>query len=248
MSLSLSWLTTLFFITIRLGTLLLFIPIQAIRQLPIHARLIFIFSLSMLLVHFVPLNREFNNSQILLGSLSEFANGLILTTSLHATFSIFQIAGQIMDNEIGLNATAIFNPSGHQESITSHLLSMLAVLFFFSLDGEVWLFKALIYSFIIIPPGTLNLFPGFTPVIKQFGFMFVTSFMIASPIVLALLAIDLCGALITRNMPQINTYFFTLPLKILIGFMLLALLVDYLNPLMNKVLSQCFQTWDEMMS
>ncbi|MCL9682621.1 flagellar biosynthetic protein FliR [Legionella maioricensis] len=249
MTLSFSWITCLLFITIRLGTVLLFTPIQAIRQLPVHTRLILIFIFSILLMNYVPNQEILDNSTILIGGIVEFSNGLILAASLYAAFSVFQIAGQIIDNEIGLNSLAVFNPNEHsQEPLTSRLLSMLAVLFFFGLDGHVWLFKGFSYSFVIIPPGSLALFAGFTPIIKQFGFMFTLAFMIASPIIVALLAIDLCGGIITRNMPQINTYFLILPVKILIGLILLTLMLNYINPLTNTVFENCFHTWQDFLS
>jgi flagellar biosynthetic protein FliR len=248
MTLSLPWITGLFFIFIRLGTVLLFTPIQAIKQLPVSIRLLFIFIMSVLLVHSLPPVPSANNVRILLGGLAEFSNGLILATSLYAAFAVFQIAGQLIDNEIGLNSLAVFNPEEHsQESLTSHLLSMLAVLFFFGIEGHLWLFKGLNYSFVIMPPGTLALFSGFTPVIKQFGFMFSMSFMIASPIILALLTIDICGAIITRNMPQVSTYFLTLPIKILFGLLLLAMMLHYISPITNSVFDLCFQTWQQVM-
>ncbi len=249
MTLSLSWLTCLLFITIRLGTVLLFTPIQAIRQLPVHTRLILIFIFSLLLINYVPNQETVNDNPLLLGGIVEFSNGLILAASLYAAFAVFQIAGQIIDNEIGLNSLAVFNPNEHsQEPLTSHLLSMLAVLFFFGLDGHLWLFKGLAYSFVMIPPGSLALFAGFTPVLKQFGFMFTLALMIASPIVAGLLAIDLCGGIITRNMPQISTYFLILPIKILVGLILLALMLNYINPLAHTVFENCFHTWQELMS
>lgn len=248
MNLSLPWLTSLFFVTIRLGTVLLFTPIQAIRQLPVHARLILIFVFSLLLINYIP-TQNTPDDNILLGGLAEFSNGLILATSLYAAFAVFQITGQIIDNETGLNSIAIFNPGEHSaEPLTSHILSMLTVLFFFGLDGHLLLFKGLAYSFLIIPPGTLALFAGFTPIMKQFGFMFSMALMIASPIILALLSIDLCGAIITRNMPQISTYFLTLPIKILLGLFLLSMMLNYLNPLINTVFDHCFQTWQGLMS
>lgn len=248
MTLSLPWLTSLFFITIRLGTVLLFTPIHAIRQLPVHTRLILIFIFSILLINYVPNSDTVENNTILLGGIAEFSNGLILVTSLYAAFAVFQIAGQLIDNETGLNSMAIFNPSEHShEPLTSHLLSMLAVFFFFGLDGHLWLFKGLAYSFVIIPPGTIALFAGFNPIIKQFSFMFTMALAIASPIVLALLVIDLCGALITRNMPQISTYFLTLPIKILLGLILLAMMLNYINPLANTIFERCFHTWQVLM-
>ncbi|MFI4963282.1 MAG: flagellar biosynthetic protein FliR [Legionellales bacterium] len=249
MTLSLPWLNTLFFIVIRLGTLLLFTPIQAISKLPIQTRLVFIFALGLLLANHQPSVQDNDTTNLLLGALAEFSNGLILASSIYAAFAVFQIAGQIIDNETGFNSIALFNPSEHsQESLSSHLLSMLAVLFFFGLDGHIWLFKGLTYSFVLIPPGSLTLFSGFTPVVKQFGFMFSIAFMIASPIVLTLLIIDLCGALVTRNMPQVSTYFLTLPIKILLGLFLFSMTLNYFTPISNAVFERCFQTWQEVMS
>lgn len=249
MTLSLPWLGTLFFIVIRVGTVLLFTPIQAIRILPVHTRLLFIFILSLLLVNYQSAAADLDNTALLLGGLAECSNGLILSLSIYAAFAVFQIAGQIIDNEIGFNSLAIFNPAEHsQEPLTSHLLSMLAVLFFFSLDGHLWLFKGLAYSFVIIPPGSLKLFSGFAPVITQFGLTFSWAFMIASPIVLSLLIIDLCGAFITRNMPQVSTYFLTLPIKILLGLLLLIVMMNYISPITTKVVSHCFQSWQAVMA
>lgn len=249
MTLSTAWLTTLLFITIRLGTVLLFTPIHAIRQLPIPTRLLLLFIFSFLLSLEIPEEIKKDTLQIALGGIAEFANGLILATSLFAAFTVFKIAGQIIDNETGLNSLALFNPGEHsQEPLTGHLLSLLAVLFFFGMDGHLWLFKGLSYTFSVIPPGTISLFAGFTPVIKQFGFMFSMAFMIASPIILALLAIDLFSGLVSRSMPQISTYFLTLPLKIALGLILLSLMLDYLNPITNMVFERCFQTWKEIMS
>lgn len=249
MTLSLPWLSELFCITIRIGTVLLFTPIQAIRQLPIHLRLLLIFIFSFLLLQQIPAVIQPDTNRTLLAGIAEFSNGLILSSSLYAAFAVFQIAGQIIDNETGLNSLALFNPAEHsQEPLSSHLLSMLAVLFFFGLDGHLWLFKGLAYSFVIIPPGSLTLFAGFTPVIKQFGLMFSLALMIASPIIIALLVIDLCGAVITRNMPQISTYFITLPIKILLGFIILAMMLNYFTPIANKVFDHCFQTWQAVMS
>lgn len=249
MTLSLPWITSLFFIAIRLGTVLLFTPIQAIRQLSIPTRLILIFAFSMLIVNYTPYPQFLDNNTILISSIIELSNGLILAASVYAAFAVFQIAGQLIDNEIGLNALAIFNPGEHhQEAFSSQFLSMFSVLFSFSLNGHLWLFKGLAYSFTIIPPGAIALFPGFAPVIKQFGFTFTLAFMIASPIIVALLAVDLCGAVITRNMPQINTYFLIIPVKILLGLILFIFMLNYISPLINTVFEYCFHTWQEFMS
>lgn len=247
MTLSTPWLTHLFLISIRLGMVLLLCPIQALRQAPIRIRLVILFVFSMILVGNTPAPVAMNDAHLLISALCECANGLILATSLYAAFAVFQIAGQLIDNQIGLNALAVFKPDEHaQESLASHLLSMLATLYFLSINGHLWLFKGLCYSFFIIPPGTFKLLPGFAPVIQQFGLMFSLSLIIASPIIVALLTIELSGAVMTRTMPQVNSYFFTLPIKILLGLALFALLIGYMNPLAQRAFEGCFLAWQEM--
>jgi flagellar biosynthetic protein FliR len=249
MTLSLPWINTLFYVSIRLGTLLLFTPIQAIRQLPIPIRLLFIFTLSLILTNNLPHPQTNDSLRIFLGSLAECAQGLILAASIYAAFSVFTIAGYLIDTQTGFNAIALFNPSEHtQESPSTLLLGMLSVLLFFGLDGHLWLFKGLAYSFTFIPPGSLLLFTEITPVIKQFGFMFSMAFMIASPIILTLIIIDLTAAILTRNMPQISSYFLSIAVKIVLGLFLLMSTINYLNPISKLVFDRCFQTWQEVMS
>jgi flagellar biosynthetic protein FliR len=246
MTLSLPWITHLLFVAIRLGAIFFFIPIQAIRQLSSITRLMLIFSLSLL----IQLNTKSTPiDHLFFRALAEFANGLLLATSLCASFAIYQIAGQLIDNQIGLNTLAFFKPDEEgQESLSSRLLSMIAVLLFFGSNGYIWLFKGLSYSFIITPPGALILFNGLDPILKQFGFMFSISFIIASPIVIALITIDFCSALICRTMTQVNPYFLTLPLKITLGFLMFIMMLQYMTPLTDMIMERCFNTWLEVLS
>lgn len=247
MIISLPFIIHLLFITIRLSTLFFFIPIQAIRQLTMPTRILLVFSFSLLVA--MSTQQGMFTNQLILRSLTEFANGLILATSLCCVFAVYHIAGQLIDDQIGLNALAFFKPDETgQDSISALLLSMLAVLLFFGSNGYLWLFKGLSYSFIIAPPGTLSLFNGFTPILKQFSFMFSMAFLIASPIVIALVTIDFCSALITRAMPQVNPYFFSLPLKILLGFLIFIMMLQYITPLTDLIMERCFNTWQEVWS
>lgn len=249
-SLNLPTMTAIFFVAIRLGAVLLFTPIQAIRQLPIHVRLVLVLSLSILLVSNLSLSvQQHDEATLVAGALVEFANGLTLSMSLYAAFAVLQIAGQLIDTQTGLNSLAIFNPGTQSaDPFTGRLLTMLAVLFFFSLNCHHWLIQGLAYSFRTIPPGKLALFKGFMLLTQQFSLMFTLALMIASPILIALLVIEISAAILTRNMPQLSTYFLTLPIKILFGFFLLALSLNYLNPLLERLFRICFQNWRGVMA
>lgn len=250
MTISVAPLTTTFLVAIRLGTVLLLSPIEAIRLLPIHARLLLVVILSMLVVANLSLPAMPSNEvSLVMSGLAEFCNGLILSISLYAAFGVFQIAGQLMDAQMGLNSMAIFNPADHSnEPLSGRLLVMLAVLFFFAVGGHLKLVQGLVMSFMIIAPGQLSLFNGYAPIIQQCSLMFSLAIMIASPVVISLLIIDVAGAILTRNMPQISTYFLTLPIKIMLGLFVFGLLLTYVNPAIDYVFASCFQSWTVIFS
>ncbi len=238
-------LTTTFLVAIRLSTVLLLSPIEAIRLLPIHTRLLLVLILSLLVVGNLSLPAlPVDEVSLGMSALAEFCNGLILSLSLYAAFGVFQIAGQLMDAQMGLNSLAIFNQASHaNEPLSGRLLSMLAVLYFFAIDGHLKLVQGLVLSFMIITPGQLTLLNGYTPIIQLCSLMFSYAIMIASPVVISLLIIDVTGAILTRNMPQISTYFLTLPIKIILGLFIFGTLLTYINPAMDYVFSSCFQSW-----
>jgi flagellar biosynthetic protein FliR len=250
MTIAVAPLTTTFLVAIRLGTVFLLSPIEAIRVLPIHARLLLVLILSMLIVANLPLPElPPDELSLVMSGIAELCNGLILSLSLYAAFAVFQIAGQLMDTQMGLNSMGIFNPADHSnEPLSGRLLVMLAVLFFFAVSGHLKLVKGLVMSFMIIAPGQLSLFNGYAPIIQQCSLMFSLSIMIASPVVIGLLVIDVAGAVLTRNMPQISTYFLTLPIKIMLGLIIFGLLLTYINPAMDYVFSSCFQSWTAVMA
>lgn len=243
-------LTTTFLVAIRIGTVLLLSPIEAIRLLPIHARLLLVLIFSMLTVANLPLSAlPSNELALVLSGVAEFCNGLLLSLSLYAAFGVFQIAGQLMDAQMGLNSLAIFNPTDHSnEPLSGRLLVMLAILFFFAISGHLKLVQGLVMSFMIIAPGQLALFNGYTPIIQQCSLMFSLAIMMASPVVISLLVIDISGAILTRNMPQISTYFLILPIKIMLGLIVFYLLLTYVNPFMENVFALCFQSWTGVMA
>ena len=238
-----------FLVAIRIGTVFLFSPIEAIRLLPIHVRILLVLMLSMFIVaHLEQSALAMDDLSLIVSGLSECCNGLILSLSLYAAFSVIQIAGQLMDTQMGLNALAIFNPTDHAcEPFSSRLLMMLGVLFFFAIDGHHQLIQALVMSCEIIPPGRLMRLNGYVPILQQFTGMFTFGLMMASPIVMCLFVVDLSGAVLTRNMPQVSTYFLILPIKIMMGLFLFYLLLTQINPLFHQVFSACFQSWAEMM-
>lgn len=236
-----SILSHVFLISIRLGTVLFFSPIEAFHNLPAHVKIILILMLSTLITLNVnSININTSDTAVFIDGLTEFMNGLFLALSLHALFSIFKIAGYLIDTQIGLNSIAIFNPSSHShDQLSGRLLGMMAVLYFFALDGHTKLLASIAASLKVASPGHLIFFNSIQPVLQTFSNMFLFGLMTAAPVMMAVLLVEIPVAVLSRNMPQIQIYFLIMPFKLILGWMMLKLLNVAINPLMTHIFYNC---------
>jgi flagellar biosynthetic protein FliR len=236
-------LTTPFLVAIRLSVVLLLSPLEAIRLLPMTVRLILVIMLSLLIAASLPSSSSMSQATftLLIKAIAEFFNGLLISLSLYAAFAVFQIAGQLLDTQIGLNAMALINPShDSEESISGRLLRLFAGLCFFTLNEHHYLLQGIYISFEKTEPGTCIIFYGLLPIIQQCGLMFSLALLLGMPIIAILFIIDISSALFTRNMPQINIFFLTLPLKIILSLSMFYLLLTELAPFVERVFQASF--------
>ncbi len=162
-------------------------------------------------------------------------------------FAVFNIAGYLMDTQIGLNAMALFNPTEHShDPLSARFLNLLATLFFLGMNGHHWLLRGIADSLQVAAPGQLFLTADYRLLIKHAGLMFSLAFMLASPIMLGLFLVDTSAALLTRNMPQISTYFLLLPLKIMLGLALFMATLNYFQPFYEHAMMLLFQPMQGM--
>lgn len=249
-TLSTTTLTTYFLIVIRCSGFLILSPFQAIKAMPFHVRLLMCMMLSLFILNSME-DVSLSDTQHALGVavFKECCNGFLLSLCFQAAFGVFSISGQLIDTQIGFNSTAIFNPTDHShEAISSKLLGTLA-LFYFMASGYLHeLIQGLALSFRSIKPGSLLILNSFPNIIQHCSYMFLLGLLLASPIVLSLLIIDFLTALFSKNMPQINAYFLTLPLKIIIGLLVFSLSLYGLTPFFQATFTQCFIMFQGMLS
>ena len=166
---------------------------------------------------------------LLLGT--ELLLGLMLGLCVHFVFAGIQTGGQMLGFQMGFTMIQVADPlSGQQISITSHLLYMVSMVIFLSLDGHLVLLRALTATFTLIPPGEFFFRPPvFMEVFRLSGEMFILCIKIAAPVLAALFLIELALALMARAAPQMNLLMVGMPLKIGVGFFFMGLIFTILG-------------------
>lgn len=170
---------------------------------------------------------EMNLVWLAVNVVKEIISGLIIGFSINMIFYAVSMAGSLIGFDIGLSMSQVFNPvDGMGSNVIEEMLYFLAILVFFMIDGHHHLIRALVYSFTVIPIGLYtinrNVYDTFMILTTS---IFVIAVKIASPILVSYFLINVAEGILSRIIPQMQVFFVTYPVKLGVGFIMLATLV-----------------------
>jgi len=136
-------------------------------------------------------------------------------------------AGSLIGFDIGLSGAQLLNPLEETENnVLGEAVYFLAMLVFLLINGHHYLIRALYTSFSIVPLGkyVINK-PVYELLLKYSASVFVITVKIAAPILVSFFLVHIAEGILARVIPQMQVFFVTQPLKIGLGFALLAFAV-----------------------
>lgn len=245
------FLTTVVLVSLRFGAVFLLSPLFSVARIPTRFRVLFVVSLSALLVaniHPATNISSYDIVDLVSAGLVEFAIGAAMAFGMFSAFSVFLFGGRILDFQMGFGVANLIDPVTHAQSpLLGTVLNMTAVMTFLMLNGHHMVLRGLAYSLERMPPGTTLNEMDISSMVSQFGSIFVFGLAVVAPVVFALLFVDVGMAVAARTMPQVNVFIVSMPLKIFVGLVMLALSLNYIGPLMEKVYSSMFRYWEHIL-
>lgn len=169
--------------------------------------------------------------------------GLLSALPLYA----LQVAGRVIGTQMGFGMVNVLDPfSQVQASLIGQIKFLLGLWYFFYWDGHLLLMRGLVESFRLLPLGGAGFALGADMELGRWlQDLFILSFRIVLPYFGTLLLADLGLGFVARTVPQMNIFVLGLPLKILLGFFLLVvvlpLTVDVLHGQIEGVLETALQ-------
>jgi len=243
---SLDELVLFFFLTVRIGAIVLALPFLGSRTFPAQAKIVFIFLLSFGLYPIVQAKGFVvpqTTGHLGLLILGELATGMTIGFVVQILFAGIQLAGELMGHQMGLNLSSIFDPqNGQQSSLIAHFQYVLALLLFFSLHAHHWFIYAMAESLHRVP------LLGFTfqkMVVASFitllGNMFIMAIKIGAPVIVVLLLSTLAMGIVARLVPQMNIFILSFPLSLSIGLIVLGFSLPYILQELQTLFGQLGQ-------
>ena len=183
-------------LVIRTGGFLTTAPFFSSRNIQASMRGLLSILLAVLFLPLFPVEEVFLTDSLWglgLMLIGDLILGLVLGYAASIIFSAFQVAGQIIDRQIGFGMVNVVDPqSGEQIPLVGNFLYLMAMLIFLAYNGHHFLIHALWSSWRLVPPGANWGGPDLVwEILRSVMVMFIAGIEIATPILGALLLADL---------------------------------------------------------
>ena len=159
--------------------------------------------------------------EVIIGAMIGFCSTIV--------FNIVIFAGSLIDTQAGLTMATVYDPSSStQLAITANLYYYALIMVFLVTNMHHSFIKAIFYSYDILKIGMFNVAgPTISYMISLITEFFLLGFKFASPVIAAMLILDVGLGILVRAVPQMNVFIVGFPLKLAI-FMLIMILATEL--------------------
>ncbi|WP_036664937.1 type III secretion system export apparatus subunit SctT [Paludibacterium yongneupense] len=160
----------------------------------------------------------------------EFAIGLVISFCAAIPFWAVDCAGYIIDTMRGASMASALNPAlGSPSALVGILFSQALGVLFLIGGGFHQFLTALYRSYRFLPPGGSAFMridvPAF--IIGQWQLLFELGLGFAMPAMIIMLLVDLALGFVNRSAPQLNVFFLSMPIKSVLGLLMLLLVLNY---------------------
>jgi len=248
MSVDLSLWWSFLLVFVRIASFMVSAPVFSGQQIPATYKIGFSAVLSIICVSTIkPLIHEPDQWTLFLLILKEFMVGIVLGLTANILFYAVQLAGSLMDIQIGFSMASLFDPTfGTTAQLTGRLQNILAMLVLFTTDAHHLLIQGILSSFDWVP--VLSFVPSWsdgrlsTFLLQCLIQMFMIGFMMAAPIIGTLFVVDAAIGIIARTVPQMNIFVVAPPIKILVYFALYIIVLPGFFYLLNLLFETMFDS------
>lgn len=212
----------------RIAGLFAALPVFGGRRLPIRIKVVTVLAITIVclpILNIVPPPVPADAFGLGLLVVQEMMIGLTLAFITQLIFAAVELSGQIIGLQMGFSISSVIDPNmGNQMQIMSVMQSLLATLFFLSLNIHHSFIRAIVDSFSVIPLGGWKMSEALLQfLVKSTSEIFVLGIRLAAPVMVTLLLTTVVLGIMARAFPQMNVFMVSFPLSIGLGFMVLGM-------------------------
>lgn len=227
---------------LRISAFMTFSSIFSIRAVNLRVRILLSFCLTIFVAMQIDIPRL---DPATVGGLKEIFNQLFIGFSMAMVMQLataaLVIAGQALSGSMGLTMANLIDPTLGNVPVLSQFFTLLGTLVFLAIGGHVIVFGIVLESFLQFPIGQSLMTQAFMG--KMMGWsamMFLASLLIALPVLITLLFVNIGLGFVTRAAPSLNIFSVGFPAMVLSGFLILWLALPNVIGRINWLWVQTF--------
>ena len=228
-----AWLTPLLWPFLRVLAVFTAAPLFSSRGFPVRARIglaLLVTVAAQATLPPIPVI-DLNGPQALGVAIQQVGIGLSIGFVVRLMFATFELAGEVVGFQMGLNFASFFDPSMNtQASAVARLFGYMATLLFVVLNGHVLVLMAVTRSFEVFP--VTQDFAEAMRLAKFYslgGELFANALWIALPMLALMLFTNLGLGIISRVAPQMNIFAIGFPITLSVGLVGLTVMLPMLD-------------------
>jgi flagellar biosynthetic protein FliR len=215
----------------RTGSMMMLLPALGEGGIPVQVRLVLALAVSVALAPIVqsayPAQAPATALQLGLLIAQEVTCGVLIGSMSRIIMSALQTAGYLIATQTGLAYAQTVDPTQHEQgAVIGNFFSLMGAVLIFSTDLHHVAIGAIAGSYRMLPPGAALPTGDMAELtIRIVSGAFVLGFQLAAPFLVFGFALYAALGILARLMPQLQVFFLALPINILFGFVLMALLL-----------------------
>lgn len=218
----------------RISGVFFFSPFFSSAAISARVRVSFSFFVSFLVFNVIQKeytflqNLDFTMFVILI--IKELIIGLLIGYLLALMFSVIQIAAEMSSTSMGFSMASAYDPMTQtQTAVLGQMNNMflLALFLIYGVHRKIIFYLCETFDYAKVGQLHYNIDNIAKFFIDNFVYYFMIAIQMALPIVGILLLVDITLGILSRIAPQMNVFFVGMPLKIIVGFLVLAQFSPY---------------------
>ena len=231
------------FIFLRIGAMLVMIPVLGERSVPVRVKGGLAILISLLVFPSVQTNIPHMQAEaeifaVVFAMFGEVFIGIILGFAARIVFAGIQFAGEMIGIQMGFSIVNVIDPlTSAQVSVMAEFQYLIALLVFLAVDAHHIFILAIVDSYRTISPFGFHFSGPLMQSILMFSSgLFVTAVKVSAPVMAVLLFTNVALGVIARTVPQINVFIVGFPLQIAAGLAVFGLTVPFFVKLVQRAI------------
>ena len=210
-------------VLIRVSGMMVFVPFFSSDAFPRTVKAVFTLLLAALLTPIAANHPGAVPALGLISVLGELSTGMLFGLSLTLLLEMLNFSGQLLGLQFSFSLVNVLDPNSSIETpLLSQLLNTIGLLVLLAAGLDRTLLSALMHTFVAVPVGTAWMATRTSLALVQMtGGVFLAAVQLSAPVIAATMLVDVVLALVGRLSPQLPVLFVSIPLKTLIGYVIL---------------------------